>query len=375
MTVIPCNLCGYDAPATLCPHCGGASLDPSFAPIETKSQRLWAGLSALPRGLGYLATTPKTKRWLIPPFLLTTAAFTALFWWAWNGFERLVNYTQGLAATQPALDVAWWDRAIEAILRSSAFVIIAKLSGAFLFAVLGFFAAIYVFSLFYEAISGPFLDEVHGRIERRWFGLDPRNAIQRPTNLSVVHCGLVSLAAATVASGLCFWAWRAGGALRWWLMLPAVIVPFAALGLAHREYGRWLVWVLRVETVTLWTSVRTSLLALLLLVICLPLKFIPFVGPILFGAAAGFATAISLMDIPFSRRRWSMSQRLSFFTGNLLPLVAFGSVAGLVFLIPLFGPILMVPAASIGGLWLVVRLDKSKLRVRATIRAARIAAR
>jgi uncharacterized protein involved in cysteine biosynthesis len=112
-----------------------------------------------------------------------------------------------------------------------------------------------------------------------------------------------------------------------------------------------------------------------LLVICLPLKFIPFVGPILFGAAAGFATAISLMDIPFSRRRWSMSQRLSFFTGNLLPLVAFGSVAGLVFLIPLFGPILMVPAASIGGLWLVVRLDKSKLRVRATIRAARIAAR
>jgi len=40
----------------------------------------------------------------------------------------------------------------------------------------------------------------------------------------------------------------------------------------------------------------------------------------------------------------------------------FGATAGLVFAIPLLGPIVAVPAASIGGMWLVIRLDKSFLR-------------
>ena len=83
-------------------------------------------------------------------------------------------------------------------------------------------------------------------------------------------------------------------------------------------------------------------------------------------SAAGFSTAISLLDIPFSRRRWSLSQRLSFLLQNPLALVAFGSTASLLFLVPFIGPILMVPAASVGGLWLVVRLDKSRLRASAS---------
>ena len=47
---------------------------------------------------------------------------------------------------------------------------------------------------------------------------------------------------------------------------------------------------------------------------------------------------------------------------NLPALVSFGTVSGFLLAVPLIGPVLMVPAASIGGLWLVCRLDKSHLR-------------
>ena len=39
-------------------------------------------------------------------------------------------------------------------------------------------------------------------------------------------------------------------------------------------------------------------------------------------------------------------------------------MASLLFLIPVLGPLVMVPGASIGGLWLLVRLDKDRLRPR-----------
>ena len=55
---------------------------------------------------------------------------------------------------------------------------------------------------------------------------------------------------------------------------------------------------------------------------------------------------------------------------NFLAMTAFGVVSSLVFLVPVLGPIVMVPAASIGGLWLLVRLDKDSLRPPALRRAA-----
>lgn len=375
MAVIPCSLCGYHAPAALCPHCGGRSTDPALSARRGRAWRFWAGISALPRGLGYLATTPGTKRWLLPPFLITTTAFTLLLWWAWRGFERLVAYAQTLPPRAADFDAAWWERAIEAALGSWLFAVIAKLGGALLFAVLGFFAALYVFSLFYEAISGPFLDSIQGRIEERWFGVDPRNALQRPTAMSSGRCAAYTILCTTIACAALLAAWNLEGGRRWWILLAALFAPFLTLGLGKRDFGRWLVWAVRVEGSTLWTSVRTSLLVLLLLVLCLPLKFVPLVGPLLFAGAAGFATAISLLDIPFSRRGWSVGQRLHFFAHSLLPLAGFGSMASLLFLIPFLGPILMVPAASIGGLWLLVRLDKSRLRQLSAVRAARLAAR
>ena len=375
MHIIPCELCGYDAPGMACGHCGGSSTDPSFAAARGKGSSVRDGLSALIRGLGYLSTTRGTKRWLVPPFVITTLAFGALCFWAWNGFAKLVEHAHEVANRTQDLDAGWWQRAFEFVLESSLFVVIAKLSGFLLLLVIGFFAALYMFSLFYEAISGPFLDEVQGRIERRWFGLDPRNAIERPTSLSVAHSVRLTALASGTALLAVFGAWHAEGALRWWAMALGAVTPFAVLSLWNREFGRWLRWALGVQVGTLWTSVRTSLFALVLLILCLPLKFVPFVGPFVFAGAAGFATSISLLDIPFSRRRWSFGQRLGFLSQHLLSLIAFGSVSSLVFLIPFAGPVLMVPAASIGGLWLVVRLDKSRMRQASRLRAARLAPR
>jgi uncharacterized protein involved in cysteine biosynthesis len=94
------------------------------------------------------------------------------------------------------------------------------------------------------------------------------------------------------------------------------------------------------------------------------LKFIPVIGYFLFAGLAGFATAVSLLDIPFSRRQWAVRQRLQFTLQHLLPTIAFGVVAGALFIVPILGPLVAVPAASIGGLWLVCRLDKNAMRAK-----------
>ena len=99
-----------------------------------------------------------------------------------------------------------------------------------------------------------------------------------------------------------------------------------------------------------------------MLVLLTPLHLIPVLGSFLFGFLAGFPTALTLLDIPFSRRQWSAAQRISFIRKNLLPVTAFGAVSGLLFVIPFLGPLIMVPSASVGGLWLICRLDKSPLR-------------
>lgn len=375
MTVVPCSFCGYDAPTEPCPHCGGASADASLAglvPAGWGTAGLGAGLAAFWRGIALLATTRGTKRWLVPPFVLTTVAFGALFAWAWQRVELLVERAKE-SAGDVAPDASWFLRALDWVLETWAFVWAAKLGAGLVFLVVGFFAALYAFSLFYEAVAGPFLDEVQGRIETRWFGRDPRNAIERPTALSTGRAALSSALAALLAATLGWVAWRFAPSGRpWWIAL-ALLAPFGLAEFFSRGYLRWLAWALRVELSTLWTSVRTSAFALAFLVFCLPLKFVPFVGPVLFAGAAGFATAISLLDIPFSRRRWNLGQRLSFLAHHATALSAFGVVASLFFLIPFAGPVLMVPAASIGGLWLFVRLDKSRLRLHSARIAARIA--
>jgi uncharacterized protein involved in cysteine biosynthesis len=239
---------------------------------------------------------------------------------------------------------------------------LAQLGGLLIFGVVSFLAAMWAFSIVYEAIAGPFLDEVHGRLEERWFGVNPRDSLQRPTALPPSRCALYSaLASVPAAAALVGW-WLLDGWQAWVILVVGVPLPFALASLVRRDYGRWLFWVIRLEGGTLWVSVKAAALAGLVLVLFLPVKFVPVVGYVIFGCVAGFTTALSLLDIPFSRRQWDLPQRFSFMVHNLPAVTCFGVVASLLFLIPVLGPVLMVPAASAGGLWMVCRLDKGFLR-------------
>ncbi|MDP6761715.1 MAG: hypothetical protein QF903_03920 [Planctomycetota bacterium] len=362
MPTVPCHLCGYDSPDAECVHCGHTSAEPSLAdPRPGILLAILDGLRAVPTGLFLLARTSGVKRFLVPPFVLTLALFAVLFWWAWGGLSALLDaaHLQDLSALD--LEAGWVRDAATWLIEKQVVVWTAKLSGGLVFLLASSLVALYTFSVAYEALSGPFLDEIQGRLEERWFGRNPRNTIQRPTELGVNRCIALSTIVGAVAAAAVA-AWWTLSAPAAWLALLAVPLVVAVTVVLEREYGVWLWWVVRVEGHTLWVSVKASILALLVLVMFFWLKFVPVIGYALFVALAGFSTAITLLDIPFSRRQWPLEKRLQFVVHQFLPTVAYGAVASLLFLIPVLGPILMVPAASIGGQWLVCRLDKSSLR-------------
>jgi len=361
MSISPCRLCGYDAPGAGCPHCGHDSTAASLRDRRVgRLQGIVDGLRAIPTGLGLLLSTPGVKRFLLPPVLLTALAFALLFGWSWGLVDLLVEASEeGVASL--GLEDGWLKSVVTWLLAHQVVVWVVRAGGFLLWLALSSVVALYTFSIVYEAIAGPFLDEIQGRLETRWFGRNPRDAIQRPTEIPVRRCALLSSAAGVASGGLLVAWWLLSGSAAW-IALACVPLPFLVAAARDREYGVWLAWVARVEGHTLWVSVKASLFVGLLLVVCFPLKLVPVIGLPLFAAIAGFGTAITLLDIPFSRREWSLSQRLRFTGRHLLPMTAFGVVASLLFLIPLLGPLVMVPAASIGGLWLVVRLDKDGLR-------------
>jgi uncharacterized protein involved in cysteine biosynthesis len=359
MPVSPCPICGYDAPAAPCAHCAGAPHEPSLgAQRRDGVADVLAGLQAPLRGLYFLASTRGTKRWLVPPFLITTALFAWAFVWLSGALSGWIDALR--AQSEQGLEqMPTWARWL---LSSGALWFLAH-AGGFLvaFATL-FFAGLFTFSIVYEALCGPFLDTVHARIEARWFGSDPRDRIRPPVEIATARVlGRAAIALALIAGAIVLGAFQTG-AVRWsaWLAGP----PLALLAVAafDRTWGRWLAAFLAEQLATLWVSLVASLIALALLVLFLPLKFVPVAGWFLFAGAAGFATTLTLLDIPFTRRNWSLRQRLRFLTGNFGAVIAFGATSGLLFIVPVVGPVLLVPAASVGGLWLLCRLDKNPLR-------------
>ncbi len=308
-----------------------------------------------------LATTRGVKRFLIPPILLTLLAFALMFMWSMGLVDLLVEAASVDDLESLGLDEGWFKATVAWLLERGVATLLARISGIVLWIVISSVVALYAFSVIYEAIAGPFLDEIQGRIEERWFGKNPRNDIQRPTDIPVRRCVVLSALAGAPALALLFAGFLVPGILGWLLILGSP-APLIAMSFKEREYGTWLWWVVRVEGHTLWVSIKASLFVALLLVVFFPLKFVPVVGFPIFMAVAGFGTAITLLDIPFSRREWALSKRFQFMVHNAGAVMAYGGVASLLFLIPVIGPIVMVPSASIGGLWLVVRLDKDSLR-------------
>jgi uncharacterized protein involved in cysteine biosynthesis len=309
MQPLPCRTCGYHSATEECALCAHAPRDPSLAaPRARGPARCLEGLRALGHGLRLLLSTPRTKRLLVPPFLLSAAAFALVFAWAWGSVSGVLRrLDQGLEANLQNLprflepSVAW-------LLHTGALLASARVLALLVLVLLASLVCLWCFSVVYEAFCGPFLDSVQARIEQRWFGADPRARLE-----------------------------EAG-------QQP----PLA------RRIGR--------ELATLWTSVKASLLALCVLIAFLWVKFLPLFGVPLFAVVAGFATALTLLDIPFSRRRWSLRQRIAFLRAHLLEWIALGIGSGLLFVVPFLGPLVGVPIASIAGLWLFVRLDKSELR-------------
>jgi uncharacterized protein involved in cysteine biosynthesis len=362
MQILPCPLCGYDAPGEGCPHCGRAPREPSLAPRPRGVSGLRAGFAAIPHGMEFLLSTRGVKRFLLPPIALTMVPFVAAFFWALHALQRLVELVKTGATSEVDIGIDWLSRAIRWILSTGAIAWLAHAAGFLVILVAGLFVALWTFSIVFEAFAGPFLDEIQGRIEKRWFGVDPVEVARPDFKVSTKRIAvLTSVAAACAIAAIWMW-WRLSFPWSWVALLSGVLVPPLVIGMFDREYGRWLAWIVGREGSMLWTGIQASLLAGVLLVFCLPLKFVPLIGPLLFGMAAGFTTAVSLLDIPFSRRRWSLAMRFRFLRQNLAAVTTFGAMAGLVFLIPIIGLFAMVPAASIGGQWLVCRVDKSRLR-------------
>ena len=359
MPISPCATCGYDSPLETCPHCSSRPDDSIITDPESGlGKRIGIGLAALPRGLGLLLVTGGVKRFLIPPVVLTSLAFAYLFFHAWVLVEEVLDAANLNDPGALNLEEGWIREAAVWLIETGAVAVAGYTASFFTFLVLFALLSFYTFSVLYEALAGPFLDEIQGRFEKRWFGKDPRDAIQRPDELSVTRCVVITTSQLVVGA-LIFFLWETEST---WLKLLVIPLPLLVTALLHRNFGKWLMWVVRTEAGTLWVSVKAALFAGLALVLLSPLHFIPVVGSFLFGFLAGFPTAITLLDIPFSRRQWSTAQRIAFVRNNFLPVTAFGAVCGLLFVIPLLGPLVMVPSASVGGLWLICRFDKSALR-------------
>ena len=378
MKAPPCPLCGYARPSLSrpCPICGGAPHHHLARPLAGPLAGVGVALVALPRGFMLLWSTPRAKRWLLPPLILTAACVVALFGWARFWVAELaqridphsIELPEGrwlrdlprgflwLAATWHGLatGIEWLLGGLVAFLLGQPFQFLTVF-------LIGSLVAWYGASILFEALAGPFLDEIQARVERVWFGEDPRSRLERPAGLPAEETvqGLCALGAGATALLLLALAW--GTALAWpWIVLLSplgMIVPL----LVNRRFGPWLFWFLKVEARAFRAGILGALLSGGILVVALPLYFVPVIGYFLYAIATGIATATSLLDIPLERRDWPMAARLCLLRRHVGAWITFGILAGLMLSMPLIGPLLFVPVTSLGGLWLLCRLDKAGL--------------
>lgn len=310
------------------------------------------GLEALPRGLGLLVSTPGWVLLLALPalgsFALLSAGVATLWRWGAGHWRRWEQEPPELGAGPLA------ERG-EALLRAAAESSWSSgLAGVLAGALLLIFGW-YLFALAFEVLLGPFLDELHARVERRRYGREDIERIGRPQALSTAQVTRLSSVAGAAAIALAFGGWLQASPLVGLLLMP---VPFFTASLLQPNYGRWLVWALGVESRLLIVGLGVALFALVLLVALLPLTLLPFVGVPLYALGVGFGTALTLLDLPAARRGWSVGLRWRFARAHALPLALFGALSGSLFAIPMVGVLLGVPAASLGSFWLLEQLEK-----------------
>lgn len=359
MATVPCPVCGYHAPRSPCPHCGERPHPGAPRPACPNRPATLDGLRALPQGTLLLLRTPATKRLLIPPLLLTLFAFAVLLDLFHAG---LTHWMRDAATRDPAfLGTGWLRDWLGPCIEAGVLTWIAGAS-SWAISLLATLALFYfTVSVVYEALCGPFLDEIQGRIEERWYGIDPlaalEGALDVPLWRRVGWCALGGAAGAVALAAL----WPRGGAWRW-AAAAAALAPLVLLALADRAFGRWLVQLVWNETRMLLVSVQAAVLSGIVLLVALPLQLVPLFGPFAWTLVAGFAASLTILDIAFSRRRWTLRQRMRFLKREAAGLAVLGALSGLVFSVPLVGPLFLLPAASIGGQWFLCRRDKRYLR-------------
>jgi uncharacterized protein involved in cysteine biosynthesis len=360
--IVPCPLCGYHAPALACPSCGLAPREPTLAaPRGGTVREVSDGLRALFQGARALLATPRTLRLLVPPVILTGCLFAAILVWLVRVLSGFFDAVAAQDLDELGLDPGWWADVVGWLAGLQVVVAIAH-AGAFLVLLVAFvIAGLWTFSIAYELVCGPFLDTIQARVEARWFGADPRARLEQPPMPDADAAARASALASGVALLAVVAAFWIRGSWAWWLL---ILVPIAYVVAARvvPGSGAWSWWFATSQLRALWTSVKASVLAALILIAFLWLKFVPVLGLPLFAMVAGFATALTLLDIPFSRRGWSVSQRLQFLVQHLGGVLALGIVTSLVFVVPFFGPLIGVPCASLGGQWLLCRFDKNRMR-------------
>lgn len=357
----PCACCGYPLPpiyeaagppsCARCGHSPGTVATVQGKPIRPSSP-IAVGALALPAGFGLLLRTPGWVLLLALPalgtFALLAVACSALWNWAagrWGAWRE----------SPPDIgDGAWADpleRLLAAALDSSWTGGIAGILGAALLLIFGWFA----FALCFEALLGPFLDELHTRVERRRYGREEVERLGRPQALSTREVTRRSSLAGLVAMALVVagWAWSSP-----FLALTLAPLPFVLAAALSADYGRWFLWVLAVEGRALGVGLAIAAGALSLVVLLLPVTVIPVVGLLLYALGVGFGTSLSLLDLPCARRGWSVGLRWRFARRHALPLSIFGALCGAVFAIPVLGVLLGVPSASLGAFWLIEQLEK-----------------
>ena len=348
-----CDLCGYRTAPRPCPACGGTPRHARLADAPVRGfGATWDGLRAPFVGALVLLETPGTKRWLAPPSALILGLFALAGWWcvsaAWRALDTLAREGEALLRGD-----AWWQELAQWI-GPGLLLGVAQWSGLLVAVLVLVLVASFTFSVAWEALSSPFLDLAQAKVEARWFGIDPRTLFEPPTSVAPWRVALLVLLLLAAVLGGAWLCWRGAG---WWSMAAPLVAVCAVLW-QRAAWSR-----LRTEGArelrTLATSLKSSLLALFIIVAFLWLHLVPFVGSPLHAVVAGFATALTLLDIPFSRRGWSLGERWRFLLRHGLPLAAFGLATGLVFLVPILGPLFGVPSASIGGLWLLARLGKA----------------
>lgn len=302
-------------------------------------------------GASLLLRGPGLKRVLIPPVILVALGAAWLFQ-TWIGPWVDAFFT---LSSELGPDPSWWQEALVWLANSWLLQAISGLSNLIAFALTIWLS----FTLLFEVIAGPFLDEIQSRLETRWFGRNPRAESARPEVLKSADATRLSL---------CWLGLGSVGALAGALLSPVLppllalvlfLAPLAWITRKEPTYLAWLHWAASHELNLLLASAKIALLSILILVLFIWLPLIPLVGTYLWISLSGFVLAVGLCDLAFSRRDWPAKKRAAFMLAQAPAFGAFGVVGGLLVGIPILGPILAVPSLSIGSLWLICRLDTS----------------